>query len=83
MAKKLSFGEEIFLEKECNLGEKDEVAIFMCALCGLGTVAGCILCGCEVPIAFGIGAATFAELAQRAMIYLIKNELHIGMLETL
>lgn len=67
MAKKLSFGEEIFLEEECNLGEKDEVAIFMCALCGIGTLAGCILCGCEIPIAFAVGTATFANVSQSAV----------------
>lgn len=51
----LSFGEEFYLEEETQLGEKDEVAVFLCVLCGLGTVAGCILCGCEIPVLFGVG----------------------------
>jgi len=55
----LSFGEEFVLDQENALGEKDEVAILLCALCGLGMVAGCILCGCEIPFLFGVGAAAF------------------------
>lgn len=58
----LSFGEEFCLEEETQLGQKDEVAIFLCALCGLGTVAACIACGCEIPIAFGLGVSVAAEL---------------------
>lgn len=56
---KLEFGEEFALEEENFLGQKDEVAIFLCALCGLGTAAGCVICGCEVPFLFGVGASIF------------------------
>lgn len=58
---KLPFGEEFTLEEDTSLGQKDEVAIFLCALCGLGYVAGCILCGCEFPPAFVAGAAIFTD----------------------
>ena len=58
----LSFGEEFGLEKENYLGEKDEVALFVCLICGLGSAAGCVLCGCELPILFGAGALAFHEL---------------------
>ena len=66
MSNKLSFGEELLLDEECTLGETDEVAVFLCALCGIGTIAGCILCGCEVPILFGAGAAIMGEAAAMA-----------------
>lgn len=56
--KKLEFGEEFDLE-ENSLGQKDEVAVLLCALCGLGTAAGCVLCGCEIPILFATGVTVF------------------------
>ena len=63
MSNKLSFGEELLLDEECTLGETDEVALFLCFLCGLGAVAACIACGCEIPIAFGLGSSFGAQYA--------------------
>ncbi len=65
---KLSFGEVFTLEEDTSLGQKDEVAIFLCALCGLGYVAGCILCGCEFSPAFFAGAAIFSDAGAMATV---------------
>ncbi len=43
------------------MDQKDKVAIFLCAPCGLGYIACCILCGCEFPPAFVAGAAVFTD----------------------
>ena len=59
MSNKLSFGEELLLDEECPLGETDEVAVFMCLLCGGTTVAACALSGCELPVLFAAGASIY------------------------
>lgn len=60
---KLQFGEEITLEDETSLGDKDEVAFLVCLLCGVGWAVGCAICGCEFPPAFGAGVAIFSGLS--------------------